>query len=44
MPAGEREQVLASLDRLWQQEPELVGRTEALLPWLARARRCRQLR
>jgi ubiquinone/menaquinone biosynthesis C-methylase UbiE len=44
MPAGEREQVLASLDRLWEQEPELVGRTEALLPWLARARRCRQLR
>jgi ubiquinone/menaquinone biosynthesis C-methylase UbiE len=44
MPAGEREQVLASLDRLWLQEPELIGRTDVLLPWHARVRRCRKLR
>ncbi len=40
----ERERVLASLDRLWQQEPELVGRTQALLPWQARVRRASRLR
>jgi SAM-dependent methyltransferase len=44
LPDAQREAVLASLDRLWEQEPELVGRTEALLPWHTRARRCRGLR
>jgi ubiquinone/menaquinone biosynthesis C-methylase UbiE len=44
MPGAEREQVLKALDQLWEHEPELSGRTETLLPWLARARRCRQLR
>jgi SAM-dependent methyltransferase len=40
----EREGVLATLDLLWEQEPELVGHDEALLPWLARVRRCRRMR
>jgi ubiquinone/menaquinone biosynthesis C-methylase UbiE len=44
MPAAEREEILASLDRLWQQEPELSGRAEVLLPWRTRARRCGRLR
>jgi ubiquinone/menaquinone biosynthesis C-methylase UbiE len=44
MSAAQREQVLAGLDRLWEQEPELSGRTQALLPWRARVRRCKQLR
>jgi ubiquinone/menaquinone biosynthesis C-methylase UbiE len=44
MPAAEREAILASLDRLWQQEPELSGHTEVLLPWRTRARRCGRLR
>jgi SAM-dependent methyltransferase len=44
MPANQREDVLASLDRLWEQEPELIGRTDVLLPWRTRARRCRRLR
>jgi SAM-dependent methyltransferase len=43
MPADEREQVLASLDRLWNEEPELIGRADVLLPWHARVRRCRRL-
>jgi SAM-dependent methyltransferase len=43
MDGDEREGVLASLDRLWQQEPELLGRTEATLPWRARVRRCTRL-
>jgi SAM-dependent methyltransferase len=44
MPADQREDVLASLDRLWEDEPELIGRTDVLLPWRTRARRCRRLR
>jgi SAM-dependent methyltransferase len=44
MAPTEREQVLASLDRLWEQEPELAGRTAAALPWRARVRRCRNPR
>ncbi len=44
MPDAQREGVLASLDRLWEQEPELLGRKDVLLPWRTRARRCRQLR
>jgi ubiquinone/menaquinone biosynthesis C-methylase UbiE len=43
MSASEREQVLVGLDQLWQQEPELIGRTEVLLPWQTRVRRCRGL-
>jgi ubiquinone/menaquinone biosynthesis C-methylase UbiE len=44
MPESEREGVLAQLDLLWEQEPELAGRKQALLPWLTRVRRCRSLR
>jgi SAM-dependent methyltransferase len=44
MPAGEREALLSSIDRLWAQEPELTGRTHALLPWRTRVRRCTSLR
>jgi ubiquinone/menaquinone biosynthesis C-methylase UbiE len=44
LPAAQRKEVLASLDRLWEHEPELIGRTEVLLPWRTRARRCRRLR
>jgi SAM-dependent methyltransferase len=44
MSDAEREGVLASLDLLWEQEPELVGHDEAQLPWWARVRRCRRLR
>ncbi len=43
MSDAERESVLASLDRLWEQEPGLVGRQEAELPWRTRVRRCRRL-
>jgi SAM-dependent methyltransferase len=44
MPEDERRTVLDSLDRLWQDEPELRGRTDAVMPWLARVRRCEGLR
>jgi SAM-dependent methyltransferase len=44
MSESQREGVLESLDRLWEQEPELIGRTDVLLPWHTRARRCRRLR
>jgi SAM-dependent methyltransferase len=44
MSDAEREAVLASLDLLWEQEPELVGHDDAPLPWRARVRRCRRLR
>ncbi len=44
MAHDEREQLLASLDRLWRQEPALSGRAYALLPWRAHVRRCRGLR
>jgi SAM-dependent methyltransferase len=44
MAENERAGVLAGLDRLWEQEPELVGRTDVPLPWLTRVRRCRSLR
>jgi ubiquinone/menaquinone biosynthesis C-methylase UbiE len=44
MSRAEREQVLVSLDRLWKQEPELIGRKDVLLPWRTRVRRCRRLR
>lgn len=44
MADAQREQVLASLDLLWEQQPELIGRSDATLPWLTRVRRCRRLR
>jgi SAM-dependent methyltransferase len=44
MPAAQRETVLAKLDLLWQQEPELTGRKQALLRWRTRVRRCERLR
>jgi SAM-dependent methyltransferase len=44
MPMSEREIVLAKLDLLWDQEPELAGHTHTPLPWRARVRRCRYLR
>lgn len=40
MGEPQRGLVLASLDRLWDEQPELLGRNEALLPWRARVRRC----
>jgi SAM-dependent methyltransferase len=43
MSAVERQGILESLDRLWEQEPELVGRNEAELPWRTRVRRCRRI-
>jgi len=44
MPEDEREPILASLDRLWQQQEELRGRSQALLPWRTNVRRCTRLR
>jgi SAM-dependent methyltransferase len=41
MDEDQRASVLVGLDRLWEQEPELLGRTDALLPWQTRVRRCR---
>jgi SAM-dependent methyltransferase len=41
MDDEQRAGVLAGLDRLWVQEPELLGRTDVLLPWRTRVRRCR---
>jgi SAM-dependent methyltransferase len=43
MRDAERERVLESLDRLWEQEPELAGREKAELPWRTRVRRCRRI-
>jgi SAM-dependent methyltransferase len=42
MSDAERESVLARLDQLWEQEPELAGREEVELPWLTRVRRCQR--
>jgi SAM-dependent methyltransferase len=42
MSDTERQGVLESLDRLWEQEPELARRREAELPWRTRVRRCRR--
>ncbi len=44
MPPPTREVLLASLDALWETEPELAGRDSATLPWLSNVRRCRALR
>jgi hypothetical protein len=41
LSASERESVLRSLDRLWEAEPELAGRDQAMLSWRARVRRCK---
>jgi SAM-dependent methyltransferase len=41
MDDDRRATVLAGLDRLWEQEPELIGRSDVLLPWRTRVRRCR---
>ncbi len=41
MDDSPRASVLAGLDRLWEEEPELLGRTDVLLPWRTRVRRCR---
>lgn len=43
MSEAQRESVLARLDRLWEQEPALAGRTAVQLPWRTRVRRCRRL-
>ena len=39
-----REVTLGQVDELWQRHPELAGRREATLRWVARVRRCRTLR
>jgi ubiquinone/menaquinone biosynthesis C-methylase UbiE len=44
MPEGERQTVLDSLDRLWREQPELVGRTDASMAWRTRVRRCEGVR
>jgi ubiquinone/menaquinone biosynthesis C-methylase UbiE len=44
MAEDERAATLAAVDRLWQCDPALAGREETLLPWLARVRRCSELR
>jgi SAM-dependent methyltransferase len=41
MDDDQRAAVLDDLDRLWEQEPELLGRSDVLLPWRTRVRRCR---
>jgi ubiquinone/menaquinone biosynthesis C-methylase UbiE len=40
----EREALLARLDRLWVQEPELIGHEQAVLAWRSDVRRCKGLR
>jgi SAM-dependent methyltransferase len=44
MSPAERERVLERLDLLWEQEPELIGHSDVLLPWRTRVRRCTQIR
>jgi ubiquinone/menaquinone biosynthesis C-methylase UbiE len=44
MAPAERNALLGSIDRLWEEETELAGRTHALLPWITRVRRCTGLR
>jgi SAM-dependent methyltransferase/GNAT superfamily N-acetyltransferase len=43
MGAEERGTLLGALDRLWEQEPELLGHGGVMLPWRTRVRRCRGL-
>ena len=44
MDGEQRAAVLAGIDQLWEQEPELSGRTATRLPWFTRVRRCMSLR
>jgi ubiquinone/menaquinone biosynthesis C-methylase UbiE len=44
MGDAERAGILASLDRLWQQQDQLRGRSHVLLPWRTNVRRCARLR
>jgi SAM-dependent methyltransferase len=44
MSPAERGRVLERLDLLWEREPELIGRSDVLLPWRTRVRRCAQIR
>jgi SAM-dependent methyltransferase len=44
MGDAQRELVLESVARVWEQEPELRGRGEAVLRWRTHVRRCRRLR
>lgn len=44
LPAEDRRAVLDRLEELWQENAELAGRSSAVLPWIARVRRCRGLR
>ncbi len=44
MPEHERALLLAEIERLWDQADELRDAERATLPWIARARRCRELR
>ena len=44
LPETERESVLCAIDRLWQESPELAGAAHVTLPWIARVRRCLELR
>jgi ubiquinone/menaquinone biosynthesis C-methylase UbiE len=44
MSESDRNTVLAKLDLLWEQDPELAGHEQVLLPWRTRVRRCRSLR
>jgi ubiquinone/menaquinone biosynthesis C-methylase UbiE len=40
MDEEQREAILADIDLLWKQEPELAGHAETRLPWFTRVRRC----
>jgi ubiquinone/menaquinone biosynthesis C-methylase UbiE len=44
MSSEQREAILTDIDRLWEQETELAGHTEARLPWFTRVRRCQHRR
>ncbi len=43
LPPERRQELLRSVARLWETEPELIGRTEASLPWRNDVRVCRGL-
>jgi len=42
--AEQRDSVLAAIETLWHDSPELAGAADAQLPWVSRARRCVGLR
>jgi len=44
LPDEDREIELARLERLWDGDGELAGRSDVTLPWLTRVRRCAGLR